>query len=146
MPLLRPKIDSGIVEMLRKVPLFSEMTDRQLRGLGKDGHERAFPADATVVRQGEKGIGLYLVLDGTMEVRRNGRRLASLGPGEFFGEMALFDDAARTADVIAVSPGRCLVLSKWEFWGFAMEEPKILRGMLEVMARRLGATDQALSQ
>jgi len=144
--MLRAKIDSGVVEMLRGVPIFSGMTDRQLKTLGKDAQERTFPEGATVVRQGEKGIGFYLVLDGKVDVRRGGRRLASLGPGEFFGEMALFDEIARTADVVATTPARCLVLSKWEFWGFAMDEPKVLRGMMEVMARRLGATEKALSE
>lgn len=144
--MLRPKIDANVVEMLRNVPIFSGMTDRQLKTLAKDTQERSFPDGATVVRQGEKGIGFYLVLEGKVDVRRGGRRVASLGAGEFFGEMALFDEIARTADVVATGPTRCLVLSKWEFWGFAMDEPKVLRGMMEVMARRLGATEKALSE
>jgi len=132
--------------MLEKVPIFSMLSERQLRGLAKDALERSYAEGAEVVKQGDKGVGFYLLLDGRVEVRRKGRRLATLGPGHFFGEMALFDNEPRTADVIATEPTRCLVLSKWEFWGFAMSEPRMLRGMLEEMARRLGATDRSLSE
>lgn len=99
-----------------------------------------------MVKQGEKGLGFYLLLEGQVEVRRKGRRLATLGPGEFFGEMALFDDQPRSADVVALQPTRCLVLTKWEFWGFAMNQPRMLRGMLAEMARRLAETDRSLSE
>jgi CRP/FNR family transcriptional regulator, cyclic AMP receptor protein len=132
--------------MLEKVPIFSMLSERQLRGLAKDALERSYAEGAEVVKQGDKGVAFFLLLDGRVEVRRKGRRLATLGPGHFFGEMALFDNEPRTADVIATEPTRCLVLSKWEFWGFAMSEPRMLRGMLEEMARRLGATDRALSE
>ncbi len=132
--------------MLEKVPIFSSLTDRQLRRLARDAMERSFPEGAEVVKQGEKGVGFYLVLDGAVEVRRKGRRLANLGPGHFFGEMALFDEEPRSADVVATRPTRCLVLSRWEFWGFAMTQPQMLRGMLQEMARRLVATDRALSE
>ena len=132
--------------MLENVPIFSSLTDRQLRNLAKDAVERTYAEGDTVVKQGDKGVGFYLLLDGKVEVRRKTRRLASLGPGDFFGEMALFDQEPRSADVVASQPTRCLVLSKWEFWGFAMGEPKMLRGMIEEMARRLNATNKALSE
>ncbi len=144
--IFRAKVNEGTIRMLEKVPIFSMLTDRQLRSLAKDALERTYPDGANVVKQGEKGIGFYLLLEGGVEVRRKGRRLASLGPGQFFGEMALFDNEPRSADVIASQPTRCLVLSKWEFWGFAMGQPRMLRGMLEEMARRLGATNRALSE
>ena len=132
--------------MLENVPIFSTLSGRQLRGIAHDAVERTYPEGATVVKQGEKGVGFYLLLQGRVDVRRKGRKLATLGPGHFFGEMALFDDERRSADVVATEPTRCLVVSKWEFWGFAMGQPRMLRGMLEEMARRLHATDQALSE
>ena len=132
--------------MLERVPIFSVLSDRQLRTLAKDALERTYAEGATVVKQGDKGVGFFLILEGRVEVRRKGRRLASLGTGDFFGEMALFDNEPRSADVVASQATRVLVLSKWEFWGFAMGQPRMLRAMLEEMARRLGATNRALSE
>jgi CRP/FNR family transcriptional regulator, cyclic AMP receptor protein len=132
--------------MLEKVPIFSSLSSRQIRGLASDAKERKYSDGEFVVRQGELGVGFYLVLDGQVEVRRKNRRLAILGPGQFFGEMALFDAERRTADVVAVGPAHCLVLSKWEFWGFATGQPPVLRSILQEMARRLRETDQALSE
>lgn len=144
--MFQPKVDADLVGMLEKVPIFSVLSDRQLRGLAKDGLGRSYPVGATVVKQGEKGVAFFLVLDGKVEVRRKGRRLAILGPGDFFGEMALFDNSPRSADVVATEPTRCLVLNKWEFWGFAEDKGGMLRAMLEEMARRLAATDQSLTE
>ena len=146
MPVFEAKADATTLRMLQGVPIFSGLSDRQLRHLAKDSMGREFHEGDVVVKQGEKGLGFYLILDGRVEVRRKGRRLATLGPGHFFGEMALFDDEPRSADVVAIQPTRCLVLSKWEFWGFAMGQPRMLRGMLGEMARRLGNTDRALSE
>ena len=132
--------------MLQGVPMFSGIPERQLRHLARDAKTLEFADGKTLVQQGEKGVGFYLILDGRADVRRKGRRLASLGPGDFFGEMALFDDEPRTADVVATQATRCLVLSRWEFWGFAMTQPTMLRSMLREMARRLSNTDRAFSE
>lgn len=134
-----------LARLLAKVPLFSGLNDRQLRGLVRTAKERSYPEGTTIVKQGESGIGLYLIVEGKVDVRRRSRKLATFGAGHFFGETALFGDTPRTADVIAAEPTRCLVLSRWEFWGFSMARPEILRGMLEEMARRLAETDKALS-
>jgi CRP/FNR family transcriptional regulator, cyclic AMP receptor protein len=144
--LLKAKVDAATLQMLEKVPIFSSLTDRQLRLLAKDALERSYAEGTAVVKQGEKGIAFYLLLDGQCEVKRNARRLATLGPGQFFGEMALFDNAPRSADVFATKPTRCLVLSKWEFWAVAMTEPRMLRGMLEETARRLAETNRSLTE
>ena len=132
--------------MLEHVPMFSSLSDRPLRGLARDAKERSYEPGAVVVKQGEIGVGFYLLLNGKVDVRRKNRKLATLGPGAFFGEMALFDEQPRSADVVATEPTRCLVLSKWEFWGFAMDQPAVLRGILGEMARRLRETDQSLSE
>ena len=132
--------------MLRSVPLFSGLNKSQIRTMATTAKERTYRDGETIVKQGDKGIGFYLMLYGRAEVRRKSRRLAVLVPGDFFGEMALFDDEPRNADVVAIQPTGCLVLSKWEFWGFAMHEPKMLRSMLGEMARRLSNTNRALSE
>jgi CRP-like cAMP-binding protein len=142
----RPESELRTIEMLEKVPIFHGLSGDALRGLARDAKERIFSDGVTVVRQGEVGVGFYLVLEGHVEVRRSGRRLAVLGRGQFFGEMALFDEEPRTADVLAVQPTRCLVLTKWAFWRFAMSQPGVLRTILKEVAHRLRDTDQALSE
>jgi len=132
--------------MLERVPIFASLTERQINRLASGLLEKDISEGTTVVKQGEKGIGFYLILDGAVEVKRKGRKLASLGPGDFFGEMALFENQARNADVVAVKPTKCGVLSTWEFWGYAMSQPKMLRGMLAEMAHRLSETNRALTE
>jgi CRP-like cAMP-binding protein len=146
MSVLRPKIDSAALKMLESVPIFSGMGEKDLKGLAKNSLlARSYAEGATVVKGGEPGVGFYLLVDGRAEVRRRGKVLATLGKGDFFGEMALFADAVRSADVVATKASQCLLLTRWEFWSFAMEHPKILRGMLEEMAQRLSKTDAALT-
>jgi CRP/FNR family transcriptional regulator, cyclic AMP receptor protein len=135
-----------VAAMLAKAPIFSALTERQLRSLAKTAKVVAYPAEARVVKQGEPGIGLYLLLSGEAEVRQGTRALARLGPGQFFGEMTLLDEQPRSADVVAVRPSECAVLSRWEFWGFAKSEPEVLQGVLKEMARRLRETNRALSE
>jgi CRP-like cAMP-binding protein len=132
--------------MLGKAPIFSGLTERQLRSLAKTTKVVAYPANARIVKQGEPGIGLYILLSGQAEVRQGNRALARLGAGQFFGEMTLLDEQPRSADVVAVQPSECAVLSRWEFWGFAKGEPDVLQGVLRETARRLRETNRALSE
>jgi CRP/FNR family transcriptional regulator, cyclic AMP receptor protein len=146
MAILRARGDPETVRLLQQVPIFSALTERQLGSLARDGKERTYAEGAVVVKEGEEGLGFYLVLDGKVEVRRKNRRLAALGPGQFFGEMALFGDQPRSADVLATAPTKCLVLSRWEFRGFATAQPKVLFTIIEEIARRLSETNKALSE
>jgi CRP/FNR family transcriptional regulator, cyclic AMP receptor protein len=135
-----------VAALLAQAPIFASLTDRQLKSLAKTAKVVAFPAQGRVVKQGEPGIGMYLLLTGAAEVRQGTRVLAKLGPGQFFGEMTLLDEQPRSADVVAVQPSECAVLSRWEFWGFAKTEPEVLQGVLKEMAHRLRETDRALSE
>ena len=135
-----------LVTMLGSVPLFSSLTTRQRKSIADSGKERNYPAGASIVKLGEKGVGFYLVLEGKANVRKENRSIATLGAGQFFGEMALFDEQPRTADVVAESPTRCLVLSSWEFWGALSKEPEVLRALMQEMVRRLRAPVPTLSE
>ena len=135
-----------VADRLGHVSILANLSQRQLKKLAEWVKVTAYGEGETIVRKGEGGIGLFLILEGAAEVRRGNRRLARLGVGLFFGEMTLFDDQPRSADVVAIQPSKLAVLSKWEFWGFAEDEPKVLRGVLEEMTRRLRETDQALSE
>jgi len=132
----------AIMTGLRRSPLLSGLSDRQLKRLAHFAKVRDLPKDSFVVKQGDKGIGFYVVLDGHVQVRKGGTILARLGPGDFFGELALFDKRARSADVVTLEPTTVVVLSRWEFWGFAGDEPEILRTILQEMARRLEQTQR----
>jgi len=137
---------ASIAELLGRAPILSSLTDRQLRSLAKSVKVVSFPANARIVKQGEPGIALYVLLRGEAEVRQGNRTLAHLAAGQFFGEMTLLDEQPRSADVVAVQPAECAVLSRWEFWGFAKGEPEVLQGVGREMARRLREANRALSE
>jgi CRP-like cAMP-binding protein len=128
------------------VPVFAPLPSKILGHIAEAAKERSFTAGQKVVSQGEKGVGFYLILDGKVEVRSNGKTVATLGPSQFFGEMALLDEQPRTADVIGVTAGRCLVLSRWEFWGFLGKEPDAIRILMQETVRRLRTPGAAFSE
>lgn len=130
----------AIVAGLKKSALLSGLKERELKRLAGYAKVRDIAANTVVVKRGEKGIGFYVILDGHVQVRKGTTTLARLGPGEFFGELALFDDRPRSADVVTLEPTTVVVLSRWEFWGFASERPEILRTILQLMASRLEQT------
>ncbi len=130
----------AIVEGLRRSELLGGLKDRELKRLAALAKLRTIGKGATVVKRGEKGIGFYVILSGGVQVRKGSTALARLGPGDFFGELALFDDRPRSADVVTTEPTTVVVLSRWEFWGFAQERPEMLRTILSEMARRLAET------
>ncbi|MCI4331826.1 MAG: cyclic nucleotide-binding domain-containing protein [Thermoplasmata archaeon] len=132
--------------MLGSVPLFSSLSKPQVRRIAETAKERSYKAGDVIVRHGEKGIGFYLVLAGEAKVERAGQLVATLGPGQFFGEMALLDEQPRSADVRAGSAVRCLVLSAWEFWAAVGDEPEVLRTLLKETVRRIRTDKAALSE
>ena len=132
---------STLVARLAKVPLLSGLSRHQLRQLAKVADTRDFPADTPVVRQGERGLGFYFIVKGLVTVRRAGRPVVALGPGEFFGELALFHEGVRSADVVTEEPSTAVVLSRQEFWKFADVHPEVLKTILAEMARRLESNE-----
>lgn len=134
------------LQLLKKVPLFSGFDDRYLSRILKTSREREFAAGTPILREGEQSnVGLYLILDGQVEVRKGDQVLSRLGAGQFFGEMALLDDQPRSADVVATAPTKCLVLSRWDFKGLIKAYPDIALGIMQELARRLRDTDRMLS-
>jgi len=136
---------SELAKRLKGVGILGALSQSQLRTLAKWAEVVDFDAGETVVKQGDKGDGLYLILEGAAEVRRGSQTLARLGSGQFFGEMSLFDNLPRSADVVAARASKMAVLQKWEFWGFAASQPGVLLSILEEMSHRLRAADNALA-
>lgn len=105
-----------------------------------------FQAGELIVKEGDAGLGFYLILEGHALVKRRGKTVAKLGKGGFFGEMSLFDNQPRSADVIAEEPTRCLVVLRWNFWSMVEKNGRMARELLQEMARRLRATNRALTE
>jgi len=123
--------------LLGTVPLFASLGKKHIETLAKTAADMTYKPGAVIVPEGEKGIGFFLVAEGEVVVEKAGKKVATLGAGQFFGEMALVDQQPRTATVKAVSQTRCLVLSPWEFWGSVGDDPEALRTLLRETVRRL---------
>jgi CRP-like cAMP-binding protein len=132
--------------MLAGVPLFSGLTPKQLKVVAESGLERTYKPGEPIVKQGEKGVGFYLLLAGSAQVSKGGKPITTLTEGQFFGEMALVDEQPRTADVTAATATRCLVLSRWEFWGVVGGDPEVIRALFRETVRRLRAAGPGLSE
>jgi len=122
---------------LSKVPLFAGCSRRDLYTIARVVREVPHGAGTTIAREGEPGVGLFVILDGVAEVSIGGRKKATLGPGDFFGEIALLDGGPRTATVTAKTDVKLLGLTEWVFRGLIREHPSIALKTLQQMAGRL---------
>jgi CRP/FNR family cyclic AMP-dependent transcriptional regulator len=128
-------------EQLAKVRLFSAFNKKELALIAKASDEVDVPAGKTLVVEGSPGHEFFLILDGEATVRRNGRKVASLGSGQYFGELALLDRGPRNATVVAETPMHLLVLGQREFGGVLDEVPILAHKLLTIMAGRLREAD-----
>ncbi|MGZ4680996.1 MAG: cyclic nucleotide-binding domain-containing protein [Acidimicrobiales bacterium] len=134
------------VERLQDVALFSACTDRELTQIARAMDEVSVSAGKEIVTQGTLGHEFYLIVDGRAKVSRDGATVAELGPGQYFGEMALLDGAPRNATVTASEPTDLLVLGQREFAAVLDGSPGVARKLLTHLAARLREADsQAVS-
>jgi CRP-like cAMP-binding protein len=131
--------DKEAVRLLAAVPLFSECSKKELKAIIAASKEVARKEGAVLAKEGDKGIGFFLILDGTAKVSINGRARNRMGPGDFFGEISLIDEGPRSATVTAESDMRLLGLTAWVFRQLVEKNPAIARKMLRTMADRLRA-------
>jgi CRP/FNR family cyclic AMP-dependent transcriptional regulator len=127
----------NVANTLANVPIFSGCSKRELGIIARASKEVDHKEGTVIAREGERGIGLFLILDGQCKVSIGGKTKARLGPGDFFGEVALLDGGPRTATVTAVSPVRLVGITGWVFRGLLMEHPTIALKTLEAVAGRL---------
>jgi len=135
-----------ITQILQKAPLWSGLTEKELKIIARSFRELKYESGHTIVRKGERGLGFYVIADGAVEIRSDGTVLAKLGPGEYFGEMAILDKQPRTADVVTLEPSRCFGLTAWRFESIISTHPKMALKLLQESVRRLNMNVQTLNR
>jgi CRP-like cAMP-binding protein len=123
--------------VLQEIPIFSGVPKRHVKKIAALTREVRYQAGSTIVRAGEPGDDFFVVLDGTAAVRRRGLASLPLGPGSYFGEMALIDGKPRSASVVAETNLLCLRLSRKDFLRVLRSEPEVDLALLRHLAGRI---------
>jgi CRP-like cAMP-binding protein len=125
------------VELVRRIPLFADCTKAELNEVALSADEREAEAGARLTEEGRRGREFFILVEGAVAVRRGGRKLADLGPGDWFGEIAILTYKPRSATVTATSPVRLLVISDRAFRRVVETTPRIALKVLRSVAERL---------
>lgn len=136
--------EKKVITLLRKTPIFAKTSEASLEAMLKSAVQKTVKAGTKIVEKGQSGVGFYLILAGEAEVADDGKKLADLRPGSFFGELSVIDGAPRTADVVAKSDVTCLVVTQWAMRSLISSHPEIALSMLEELCKRLRATNKEL--
>jgi CRP/FNR family cyclic AMP-dependent transcriptional regulator len=125
------------VELLRKAPLFAELSKSELEQLAKVSEDLEVEAGRVLCKEGEPASEFFVIIEGEAEATKDGTRLRTMGAGDFFGEIALLEDIPRTATVTATTPLRFFVLTRQSFWSMLDAMPDVERKILRALARRV---------
>ncbi|MGZ4119516.1 MAG: Crp/Fnr family transcriptional regulator [Actinomycetota bacterium] len=136
---------ADVVDSLAGMALFADLTSPQLEAVAHTFEEEFFDEGTRVLRKGFAGSGFYLIIEGEAAVRLDGKEIATLSRGDFFGEISALLNELPTADVIATRPLRCAVLSSEAMDGFLLSHPSVALRMLKAQARRLRNNNRWLS-
>jgi CRP-like cAMP-binding protein len=125
-------------ERLASVQLFSQLPKRHLARLARATHEHTYEAGTVLTTEGQKGgVGFFVIVDGKARVEIKGKRVKILGPGDYFGEMALIDDGPRSAVVTADTDLCCVILTDFQFRKFVKEQPEVAWSLLRALVQRV---------
>jgi CRP/FNR family transcriptional regulator, cyclic AMP receptor protein len=124
-------------ELLGRVPLFSGLDPRELETISRTVHERTFNAGDTVAQEGQGGVGFFVIKAGEAKVTVGGEEVRRLGPGDYFGEIALISEGSRTATVTAETELECYGLTPWEFRPLVQTNAGIAWKILQALARQV---------
>ena len=130
-------------ELLAQAPLLDGVDPEGIAAIAQRVVEVDFARDHVIARQGEVGTGFFLVASGRVRVVIDGRTIAHLGPGDFFGELSVLDGLPRIAQVIADEPTVCLALASWDFEAVVREQPAVALAILRGLAGRLRGLTEA---
>ncbi len=125
------------VEALRRAPLFEGLSKKELGQLARVSEDMEIPAGTALCKEGDIGHEFFVIVDGKVEITRNGRKVAMRGSGEFVGEIALLEQTPRMATVTAKTPLRLFVLTRRDFRHLVEENPSVERKVLRALARRV---------
>ena len=136
---------SDKVDVLKKVPLLSHLSQRHLNRIAALGSERTRDAGKILAQQGTPGLEFFLILEGSVRVERDGKLLARLGAGDCFGEMSLLDYQLRSATVTVETPVILLVIHTRSFHRLLAEVPGLQKKLLVTLSERLRQADATLA-
>ena len=125
------------VELVRRVPLFARLDDRELKTLASSFTERSFQAGQNLTTEGQGAAGFFVIESGEASVTVDGETRGTLGPGDYYGEIALLDGGPRTATITATTDGKSYGLTSWQFRPLVEENATIAWPLLVSMAHRL---------
>ena len=127
------------IDLLKAVPLFASCSKAEIQRIASLADELDLGEGATLIREGERGREFIVVVEGNVDVTRQGKKIRELGSGDFIGEIALVSDVPRTATVTATSPVRLLVVTDRAFRGLVEQMPSIATKVLQSLGERLHA-------
>jgi CRP-like cAMP-binding protein len=125
------------VTALKRSPLFEGLSRKQLAQLARLTDDLDVPPGTVLCRQGQRGQEFFVIVEGEASVTRDGKQVATVRGGDFFGEISLLERVVRTATVTAVTPMRFFVVSDWAFNGVLETDPSVEHKVLRALARRL---------
>ena len=125
------------VAQLKGVPLFAHCTNGQIAFIATQVEDMDFPAGRVLCREGKSGSDFFVLLSGSADVSRKGKRITRMSPGDFFGEIALVDGGPRTATVTTSTPSRCLVLGPRQFQNVLHQNTDIAHSVMKALTRRV---------
>jgi CRP/FNR family transcriptional regulator, cyclic AMP receptor protein len=125
----------GPVDLLQRVPIFSDLDRKELGRIAASMKERTFGAGDTVTSEGQTGVGFFVIESGQAKVTVGGEDRRRLGPGDYFGEVALLNESARTATITAESDLKCYGLTSWEFRPLVETHSSIAWKLLQAMSK-----------
>ena len=130
-------VAKGTAEMLKQVPLFSDLDDKELAQIAGTLRERRFAAGDTVTQEGAGGAGFFVVESGEAQVTVDGQARGTIGPGDYFGEIALLTGSDRTATIVAGTEMVCYGMTPWDFKPLVESNSAIAWKLLTAMAEKL---------
>ena len=139
---------AGNAEFLKRVSWFQDLDNKSLEAISNAAVEQTYQPGQLIMRQGDTGVGAFIIRNGKVEIiqERDGKeqRIATLGPGDVVGEMALLDEFPRSASVRAIEPTTALGIQRWHFKGILESHPQLALALLPILTRRIRSAEGVL--